>query len=355
MPDVHEMVVDPYLLCLPNPCTTADQLVNFISSLLGWGGLLSRGDACVLLADSARIALSDDDEYPHWHKLSKLLTQYQCEIADVKTISDLADGILKRSPCFEDYYGIDVIVVDENKTYIQPSQLLDRLKKNCRTSFSEVLASILILRQLKSKDHRDSVLVASAIGGGIVAPLPDEISVTSEVQISFSTEICDELPINVADKIPVSFKHDELSIQLDVWDLWDNASSNESAVSAIELCIQNLVEAGVNSVAKVQYTLGSNFLGSARTWGAGKRSDYAMIIIESCARIVLGIPKNQLNEFRVDSKSTSAQRKRDNDGALAFRTHLTKKGAGLRLMFWKLPSGVIEFANIGDKDELEIL
>lgn len=78
-----------------------------------------------------------------------------------------------------------------------------------------------------------------------------------------------------------------------------------------------------------------------------------MVLIESCARIVLGIPKNTLNEFRENSKATSKQRVRE-DGALAFRTHLTKKGIGLRLMFWKKQNGTIEFANIGDKDELEI-
>jgi len=354
MSDVHEIVVDPYLLCLPNPCSTADQLETFISSLLGWRGLLNRGDACVLLADSVRIALSDDDEYPHRHRLSQLLTKYQCEIADVKTISDLADGILKGSPCFEDYYGIDVIVIDEDKTDIQPSLILTRLKRNCRTSFAEILASISVVRQLKPEGSRDSVLVASALEDDSITPVPDEIDVVSEVQICFRTGIGSDAPVNVVDKIPVSFKHEEISNQLDAWELWDNASSIDSAVSAIEMCVQNLVDSGVSPDAKVEYTLGSNFIDSVRAWGAGTRSDYAMIIIESCARIILGIPKNALNEFRVDSKSTSAQKTRA-DGSLAFRTHLTKKGAGLRLMLWRKPDRTIEFANVGDKDELEIL
>lgn len=348
MPDAHEIVVDPYLLCLPNPCSSVDQLETFISSLLGWRSLLKRSNAYILLADSARVALNDDDEFPHRHKLSQLLKQYQCEIADIKTISDLTDGILKSSPCFEEYYDIDTIVINEGRTEILPSQILTRLKNSCRTAFSEVLASIPIVQQLKPEESRNLVLIASAPGE--ISPVPDEIGVVSEVQISFRKELSEDVQANVVDTIPISFWDNEISAQLEVWELWDNASSNDSAVSAIELRVQNLIDAGVNP-AKLEYKLGSNFLQTVRIWGA----DHAMIIIESCARIILGIPKNSLNEFRVDSKSTSAQRKRNDDGALAFRTHLTKKGAGLRLMFWKLPSGVIEFANIGDKDELEIL
>jgi hypothetical protein len=78
-----------------------------------------------------------------------------------------------------------------------------------------------------------------------------------------------------------------------------------------------------------------------------------MVTVESCARIVLGIPKNPINEFRERVDGNAKQRKRE-DGALAFRTHLTKKGVGLRLMFWRHTDGTIEFANIGGKGELLI-
>jgi len=77
-----------------------------------------------------------------------------------------------------------------------------------------------------------------------------------------------------------------------------------------------------------------------------------MVLIETCARIVIGYPKNELAPFRIDANS-SKQRSRE-DGSRAFRTHLTKKGPGFRLMFWETPTGLIEFANVGDKDELVI-
>ena len=67
---------------------------------------------------------------------------------------------------------------------------------------------------------------------------------------------------------------------------------------------------------------------------------------------MLDIPKHELKPFydRVSGRQIFRS-----DGAHAFRTHLTKKRAGLRLMLWKIPDGTIEFANVGDKDELAIL
>ena len=38
----------------------------------------------------------------------------------------------------------------------------------------------------------------------------------------------------------------------------------------------------------------------------------------------------------------------------AFRTHINKSNEALRLMFWKLNDGRLEFANVGPKGEEEI-
>jgi hypothetical protein len=50
----------------------------------------------------------------------------------------------------------------------------------------------------------------------------------------------------------------------------------------------------------------------------------------------------------------SEQRKRDRDGALAFRTHLTKGHEALRLVFWRDRSGVDEFSNVAVHNDLTL-
>ena len=359
MQDAYEIVIDPFLLCLPNPCNTVEQLETFINSLLGWSGLIRSSGSRVLLADSALLALNNDDEFPHQHRLIELLKRHSCEIADDKTISQLANGILKRTPSFEDYYGIDTVLIDDGKITIEPSLLLRRLKKNCQLAFLEILTTISLVRLLKTDGSGESILVASALGNENINPQPDEIDFESEVhEIIFNKKNISfpyDLPYKSIDKIPISFSHEHLLSHIDLWEIWNHGVDSESAISAIETSIARLVESGISQDLRVGFTLGIHFLDSVNRWNASTRRDYAMVLIESCSRIVLGEPKNPLNEFRENSKSTSKQRIRDSDSSQAYRTHLTSKGVGLRLMIWKLPDGSIEFANIGGKAELIIL
>ena len=284
---------------------------------------------------------------------------HSCEIADENTISQLANGILERTPSFEEYYGINAVLIDECQVKVEPSLLLNRLQKNCRLAFSEILTITSLVRLMKTDESCESILVASALGNESISPEPDEIDFESVIhEISFNQKdvnFPNNLPYKSIDKIPVSFSHEHLLSHIDLWEIWNNGADTESVISAIETSIARLVESGVNQDLRVGFTLGAHFLDSINRWNASTRRDYAMVLIESCARIVLGKPKNPLNEFRMDSKSTSKQRSRDCDGSLAYRTHLTKKGIGLRLMIWKLPDGSFEFANMGDKDELVIL
>lgn len=358
MSQVQEILVDPFLLCLPNPCTTSEQLEDFVNSLVGWRGLTKRENTHVLLSDSSQVALHDDNEYPHRHRLSQLLKQFQCDIADEKTISKLVSGILAKTPSFEDYYGIDAVLIDEDGMSVDPTTILSRLKVKCRSAFAQTLATISIVRLIKTSETVDSVLIASAFGTPSISPQPEEVVFESEIhQVDFLQKDVDfsaELPLKVVTAIPISFDHNELLNRLGLWGVWNNASDKISISTTILMCVQSLINSGVSEDLKVEFTLGDAFLDSVKACGAGARSDYAMVIIESCARIVLGIPKNPIIEFRVDAKPTSAQRTRD-DGSLAFRTHLTKKGEGLRLMVWRLPNGVFEFANVGNKDDLRIL
>src|ERR1039457_3294181 len=86
--------------------------------------------------------------------------------------------------------------------------------------------------------------------------------------------------------------------------------------------------------------------------GGGGGFGARLSVVDSCARILLGEPKNSVEPFRVSQDST--EQKTRNDGACALRTHLTKDGPGYRLMLWELKDKSIEFANVGPKNELVI-
>ncbi len=358
MTQTQDVLVDPFLLCLPNPCGSIDLLEGFISALVGWQGLLDRKDARVLLSDSARLALHDDGEFPHRHSLSKLLVQFNCAIADANTISKLANGLLDRVPSLEAYYEIKSVLFDDNSFVCDPGLIIERLKANCQKALKDDLIIICLIAKLSVDKTFAPPIVASRFDGGEINPAPDVVVIKADVHdVESSINGLIEnapLPLSVAERISIAFNYEEFLNQLGLWAVWKNASDIDSIRSAFEMSIRKLVDSGVSEEHIQKFVIGDGFVDSLHKWGADTRSDYAMVTIESCARIVLGMPKNNIDKFRESASSSAKQRKR-HDGSLAYRTHLTKRGIGLRLMFWVCTDGSIEFANIGDKDELEIL
>ena len=350
---VQEVVVDPILLCLPNPCNSLDQLEDFIGAIVGWRGFLDRADICVLLSYSTRVALNTDGEFPHRHRLKELINRFGCTIADANTISRVANLIMDRTPYLEEYYGIDAVLFDEDTFEFTPKVLLDRLSTNCRSAFRDDI----VIAGMKEDDSCESHLMVAS-GVEIESQTPSVISVRADVHdidfVSSDVDIAEELPISISKRIPIYFTHEQLIESLDLWAIWDGASSEEGVHLSVVACVKNLISSGAADDEICDFIIGERFIASLRAWGADARRDYAMVTVESCARIVLGIPKNPIKKFRISAKAKAQQRSRE-DGALAFRTHLTKKGVGLRLLYWKRTDGVIEFANIGSKDELEIL
>lgn len=357
MPDALQLAVDPYLLCLPNPCNSLEQIEDFVNALLGWSSVLRRKDARVLVSDTTRMALLDDGEYPYQHRLRELLRTHKCQSADHETICRLTQNLLECTPSLEESYGVRAILFDEAKTRVTPSVLVDRLRNNTRAALIEMLVIVSVEQQAAISSSRGSTVVASAMDDAGREADPLDIHLSSEVHdwswIGDEHHPLPQFPAAIMAALPIATSHTALLQQFGVWEVWNNAKSEDSAMDAINLCMEELVASGVDGQHRAAFQLGDRFLESARHWGFGSRSDHARLLVETCARIVLNVPKNTIDEF-LEAHSSTRQRRRD-DGALAFRTHLTKKGAGLRLMFWKLPGGMIEFANVGDKDELSIL
>jgi hypothetical protein len=239
---------------------------------------------------------------------------------------------------------------------VQPEEYVTRLAVRIAWGLKHALTVIACFQQ-RSCDQ-NGFLVASATS------LPEEAFQGQEVQISARVEAVDctdaieewawLLPLNIDHTVPVAFGCESVLKHLGCLRLWGVAESPEQARDAINARVSELLRGGTGDNTSVRtFRFGGEFLASARRHSFGSRSDLATNLIDSCARILLDVPKNPVNPFRVGEHSAE-QRKRE-DGALAHRTHLTKAGPGYRLMYWKLADSTIEFANVGTKFELEIL
>ena len=354
MSECYRLAVDPYLLSLPNPCVSEEQIDEFVDRLLGWSGSLRRPDMHVLVSDKARIALMEDGEYPEQHRLRDALRNLHYIAADHDTICVLVQNILDTTPSLEENLDFEDILFDESKTIVKPAFLKERLNGNTQKAFMEMLAMMSLARVVIEPANNRTLFVSSAKRNANFCENIDVMVETEIHECSFLGEKnCPAFPIRVQDQIPFAWGYNDLMQQLGVYTIWKNATCKEDATEAIEQFIRELLLSGLDESRRHSFRIGNHFLESARRWGFFNRTDYAMLLIESCARMVLDVPKKPIKVFR--ASSTSAEQRVRSDGARAFRTHLTKTGPGFRLMLWRLPDDVIEFANVGDKDELEIL
>lgn len=351
-----DIIVDPFLVCLPRDCDEQEQLDQFVENLLAWSGLLRRKDIVVLFADSCLATLLNDGFYPYGYELKKIAVRLGATHLPIDFVCQVAQTLLDRTPKLEEHCSINIVVFDEPSYSFQPEVYLTRLGAKIGWEFKHGL--IVVACFLRKHPDHTGFLLASAMSA------PREVFQDQEVEISAHVEAIDSpldaewwsklLPSDVNQELPVVFSRDAVFEHIGSLELWGSAESSEHAAEAIATRIRELLALGLGDESKVKdFYFGAEFLDSVRKNAFAARADLATNLIDSCAKIVLGAPKNSVEPFREDERPTSSQRTRG-DGALAWRTHLTKRGAGFRLMFWELTSGGIELANVGTKSELKI-
>jgi hypothetical protein len=370
MPNIPSVAIDPYLVWLPKPCYSAEQLETFIEGLLAWAEALRRRDVDIFISERCIGALYDDGWYPYDGRITPLLKKYHVDNAHEEDIVNVVRLILDRTPRLEERVGVSEIYCNEASTIIAPDYFLTRLGTNTAVALRESLVMLGFGKQY----------LLTLVNGCLFASTPrgdkenhSELSVIARVEIVEinpdvpNTFTGSEFPLDVDESFQVCFGHADLLHQVSVLDLWDGASSEAGAYDAINARIAEHQRAGLpEGQTAGEYTqglqtrngvspfrLGPKFLESARHHDFGTRTDWAANLIDSCARIALQIPKQPVEAFRTDDRAQALQRTRK-DGARGWRTHLTKAHEGFRLMFWTTFDGVIEFANVGPKRELEI-
>lgn len=141
-------------------------------------------------------------------------------------------------------------------------------------------------------------------------------------------------------------------------DIWNRANTAREVHFAILLKMAEISRAGGNPCTLNNLPtiiVGSDFLSSLRQNQAGPNSMFGSVVLETCARVALGCPKNRIDLFTKAARSQNTEQwKRGRDGALAFRTHVTKGHQALRLVLWQRTDGVFELANLSVHNDLAL-
>jgi hypothetical protein len=350
-----DIVVDPYLVCLPHNCESLEQLEAFVENLLGWADLLNRGDVNVHFPSACVDGLVEAGQYPYGHELKRMTSRFGATHLSEDLVCRVAQRVLDRTPTLEARCSINIVVFEEESYRVEPEVYITRLAEQIGWGLKHGLAVMACYQH--HNGSRTGFLLASAKSEPSEAFKDDEVRVSARVEEIDSPGDADDwakvLPAQIEESLPVAFSRDSILEQLGCLRLWGDAESEQNALDAISSRVTELLATGTGSRERIkEYRLGANFLASARANAFAARSDLAGNLIDSCARIVIDVPRHEVKPFRV-SENSGDQLVRT-DGARAWRTHLTKAGPGFRLMLWTLQDGSIEFANVGSKKELEI-
>jgi hypothetical protein len=358
--DMVNVFVDPHLITLPNPCQSVEDLQRFINSLLEWASTINKDDINVLISQTAVDALYKDGSYPYDHELRRLLQQFPSEggpIADEETVCQLVMNLLQKTPYLEERINIEDILYDESSCQVEPTLFLNRLTTQASGALQTCLVMLGLWQQTATSAETPSTGCIFATAQDSTVRTYPELTVQASVELVIpfpeNSLWVYTLPAQVDESFHICLGHGDILQQVGCFKLWNAGKTEAGARDAIDLRIQELIQQGSANRGQIAaYTLGPKFLASAQQWGF-QRSHLAMILIDSCARILAGIPSKPVKPFR-KSENSSDQRQRVSDQALAWRNHLTKGGPGYRLMYWQKTMGEIEFANVGPKKELII-
>lgn len=259
-------------------------------------------------------------------------------------------------------------VEDLVKLYNRLLDLAQPLGELCGAAESEMLACVMFPDIFGSMSPADLAIFSRAAAGHVAAveaefspaqavfgsSLPPVDLGSADVGITYSDKIALDgvLPVgsySMRSSIKLEHCPSLFGRYVDSFKLWTGAEDAKLLHLSICLKVMQLASKSGRIIGYFdvpKFFIGSEFFGSLKNNQGTGNGAYSSVVLETCARIVMGVPKSHVRNFQKDG----APMVRPWDLASAKRTHVTEKGDAMRLLYWSTAEGV-EFANIGVKHE----
>lgn len=335
------IILDTALLAVPNYASDEHEAEGVIFSLQHWADFLREfGGDFVFRSVQMDEVLGQYNYLPVVDQIRNMLELVGLSgVYSPEDVWKSYNTILVRSRILIDEIGFEVQSV--NDAVADPDAFFERAP----TFLVECSKALMATSILAACDVKKPFAVASAI--------PHQ-------SVSFGGTVVDVVKGSERDIVvpPVDFRGTVSFIEclpdilryLDPLEIWGGATSPSDFYIAILSRIWQ-IELGsgvdVDKLSRPKFVIGSGFIDSLYANGAGPGGQFGSVLLETCARLLLGDPKNEVASFGGGD--------RVRDGAQPKRTHVTKGKVGLRLMLWRRRDGLLELANVGPKNELSIL
>lgn len=336
------VALDAALLAIPNSASTESEAEAILGRVIDWSACLETDSAIQIaqLSDTADI-LADVNVLPNSKEIDGLLSMFA--LKHVYTAEDIRrsiDRVLERAPFIRDLLGAEA----KHVSFCQATpSVLVHYDTSLRPVGERVLSSAVCASVVRFQDMNDVLFVA----------LGTRISAATSVQICCVIDTLDlnpklenlYAPVGASGTVKLAWSPQDVALRLSPAALWNRAENCRDLHLAIMLEAFSIMrtmspDTSLNMIPT--FHIGSEFYASVFRNGAGPGGVLADTVRETCARLILGNSK-----YAIKPLLKAGKKKKRSDGAFAFRTHVTKHHAGIRLMFWANPGHAVELANIG--------
>jgi hypothetical protein len=340
------VVIEPALLAVPPIASSEDEVEAIIDRLSAWSSCLTSGGVLRIaqMSDTTDV-LGETNCWPTGPNVTALLELYGLDhVYSPVEVTRLINTILERSITVQMALGFEVTKCTPYPGQPVAPYQAPQLEAAGNNTFATLAAGVrtsgIFLAPANfqnSNQFRGEVQDISKSQGISLEITPPFSVFGSVVTVKGPSCVCDALSAN---------------------DIWNVAQTSIDIHFSILMKMGEIQKSNGQPIAIEKlpaFFVGSDFADSLRANQAGSNSQYGQNVLESCARLILEKPKNAVDPFMKGPRSSNQEQwMRGRDGMLAFRTHVTKKGAGLRLVFWQSATGTIELANVAVHDDLTL-
>jgi hypothetical protein len=338
--------LDTALLAIPSYAANEEEAEGIILRLKHWADIAMRfGHHRVARSEKAEDDLGALGFFPGIDNVRDLIEFNGLQgVYDAQTVWTAYNTILTRSGILSDILGFELDAVES--VMLDPNILDGCTPAALKSSTESLLGTLSVANDLCALTPRIFSPAARHEGTKV------KVELVANSSFGSAKDQIDPLPRCTKGDVYLARYIEDISLHLSALDLWRSAGSGADVHFAILIRMLELRRAAGEdpSIGDLpSFVVGSEFVASLKAHGAWAAGPYSSVALETCARAILGTPKEPLSPF---GKPTQVER--DRDKAKALRTHITSKGVGLRLMGWQQANGSIELANIGPKFELVI-
>ncbi len=359
------VAIDASLLAVPNLATTKTQVEIIVQRINHWSGsTLATGLVQIVQLKDTFGIVALANCVPTGENVRAFLQLHELDsVYSSEDIRRSINTILDRAPFILDELGLEA----QKCTCISISPELACIYKDQHPMLNSVsrlhlysgtLRALASLLASTSAREAGPMFFASGIANSPSHPVRVRIQVDEIHLATGFSEIVGAF--SVAGEIPFTCSMQESALTYGSGSLWNRASDAKGIFFAIitrALEIRRSAGSDENLEHIPRFAVGSEFWASLLRVRAGPNSQHGRLVLDTCARVILAIPKYELKPFFGKASSrhgSTEQSRRRTDSALAERTHIAKGHEALRLMVWRRASGMVELANVGPKNELAI-